>query len=120
MNVRKILTKLLTDKANGFVVEAYSKNSISVNNYSQGTLDITKPGYYPIGVVGVLSSSSYIVHATCYLSAKAIGSATINYYVSNTSSSTRSTNITWYVLWAKMGGVLTNLRKVISRREVVA
>lgn len=84
-----------------FVVENYDKNSVSVNNYTQTTINCVKAGYYPLAIVGWHSSSSYTGVAQCCLINKAVGSCTIDIYLNNTSSSARTTNISYDVLWVK-------------------
>ena len=84
-----------------FVVENYNKSGVSVNNYTQTTIDCTKAGYNPLAIVGWHSSSSYTGVAQCCLINKAVGSCTIDIYLNNTSSSARTTNISYDVLWVK-------------------
>lgn len=84
-----------------FVIENHNKNSVSVNNYTQTTIDCVKAGYYPLAIVGWHSSSSYTGVSQCCLINKAVGSCTIDIYLNNTSSSARTTNISYDVLWVK-------------------
>lgn len=84
-----------------FVVENYTKSGVSVNNYTQTTINCTKAGYYPLAIVGWHSSSSYTGVAQCCLTNKAVGSCTIDIYLNNTTSSARTTNISYDVLWVK-------------------
>lgn len=120
MNLLKLLIGLLNRKLayKDLVVTNHGKNSVSVNNYTTGTILAENAGYYPLGIVGHYSSSSYTGCAQAYLSNKAAGSATINYDLNNTSSSSRTTNISYDVLWAKIGGALRNIKNMlISERR---
>lgn len=111
MNVRKIITKLLTDKTNGYVVESHTTATLTGNgNYDGQILEITKAGYYPIGVVGFSQHgtlSSYLHVFAMFVRNQAVGSGEIYYnrrVIGYSGSSTLSATITFYVLWAKMGG----------------
>ena len=127
MNLRKLLTDLTREKMslNDFVVENHVTPTLTGNgNYDNQTLNITKPGYYPIGIVGFHQGgtlSSYLHTYAMFLQNQAIGSGQIYYnrrVVGYSGSSTLNATITFKVLWAKLGGVLTNLRNAIFSKEV--
>lgn len=88
-----------------FVVETYTSQSKNISGNSTASFEqqISKAGYRPVGVVGTYVSSSNVYIRGAYLTDVANGSATITYYVKNTSSSTQSAvSATTRVLWAKL------------------
>lgn len=91
-----------------FVVEYYESPSVSVSGNSSGSIShrIEKANYRAVGIVGSYVSSSYVFIRGAYLStvdysSSGVGSATIQYYVRNTSSSSQSITATTRVLWVK-------------------
>lgn len=78
-----------------------SSQSIAVNSYLDGALSITKAGYYPLAVSGWDSSTRATPLIRAYLSAQAVGSATLNWLVVNHGASTQTSTNTIYVLWVK-------------------
>lgn len=125
-NVRKLLTKLLTDKASGLVVENHETGNITSSHVQDARLPITKTGYMPIGIVGFNANGTLSSFANVYhwkLVNRVPGSCDIRYYsrITGYSGSTNpSYTIAFHVLWAKMGGVLTNLKNAIFSKEVAA
>ena len=76
--------------------------SIAAGGVNSGTTAISKSGYYPIGVVGYVSSSRYGVPTTFRISGAAVGSGTLNWAIYNPSSAARTPTCTMYVLWVKV------------------
>lgn len=87
-----------------FAVEYYESSSKSISAGSSGSITqgITKTGYYPLGVVGTYCSGTNVPIRGAYLTNVANGSATINYYLRNVSSSAQSVTVTTRVLWVKI------------------
>ena len=89
----------------GFVTENYEvmeSTSIAGGGKSNGTFNITKAGYYPVGVVGLNSpNTSAFVPSRVRLNAQSVGSGTISYEVRNVASSSVTGNFKVDVLWVK-------------------
>lgn len=73
---------------------------------SAGTVVITKSGYYPMGVVGVYVSGTNadkLGFGRARLSARASGSATVQYCLERHGNGFAHSNSVWYVhiLWVK-------------------
>ena len=85
------------------VVETYADHSSkSVGTSGANTsYNISKAGYFPIGVVGFYISSANVLCRACYLTNVQAGSATINYYMRSVSGTNTATQTT-RVLWAKI------------------
>lgn len=125
-NVKAALDKLVSnDSTNStnigkkttyddFVVTSHNSGTISNGNGGAAvkTINITKSGYYPLGIVGYTSKSTNHYNNTemepcithIYLSARNNGSGTIygRTFVSNNSAWTYSSEFTAYVLWVKV------------------
>ena len=88
-----------------FVTENYEvmeSTSIAGGGKSNGTFNITKAGYYPVGVVGLNSpNTSAFVPSRVRLNAQSVGSGTISYEVRNVASSSVTGNFKVDVLWVK-------------------
>lgn len=90
-----------------FVVESHSTSNFNVaaTGYTDGTKDISKIGYYPVGIVGHSthgSSSSFVTIVWEYIDNRANGSGTINFAVRGTrSSAITGMYIDFEVLWVK-------------------
>lgn len=83
-----------------FVVETYSEHSSKSVGTSgaSATYNISKPNYYPLGIVGFYVSNANVVVRGCYLNNIENGSATINYWmrsVSGTNTVTQTTRVLW-------------------------
>lgn len=83
-----------------FVVETYSEHSSKSVGTSgaSATYNISKSGYYPLGIVGFYVSHANVLVRACYLNNIQNGSATINYYmrsVSGTNTVTQTTRVLW-------------------------
>lgn len=76
--------------------------SITAGGVNSGTTNISKSGYYPIGVVGYTSSSRYGVPTSFRISGAAVGSGTLNWAIYNPSDSAKTPTCTMYVLWVKV------------------
>lgn len=94
--------------ADSFVVETYSNHSSKSVGTSGAntTYNITKAGYYPLGIVGTYISNANVLLRAAYLTnvnvddddGTPVGGATINYYmrsVSGTNTVTQTTRVLW-------------------------
>ena len=70
--------------------------NITPNGSKTGTVNVTNPGYYPIGIVGWDSSGTGF-----YMSAASLGAASIYYNASNPHPNTITCYLTIRILWAK-------------------
>lgn len=86
-----------------FVVETYSEHSSKSVGTSgaSATYNISKSGYYPLGIVGFFTSDANVLVRACYLNNVSNGSATINYYMRSISG-TKTVTQTTRVLWVKI------------------
>lgn len=106
--MEKLLTKLID--ASNFVVDSYKTAAFNVaaTGYTSGTLQITKTGYKPVGIIGHTthgSGSSFVSICTEYLSSAGAGTGDIDWAVRGTRSSAISgMQLEFWVLWRKLGG----------------
>ena len=88
-----------------FITENYEvmeSTTVSGGNKSNGEFNITKAGYYPVGVVGLNSpNTSAFVPSRVRLKAQSVGSGTISYEIRNVASSSVTGNFKVDVLWVK-------------------
>lgn len=77
--------------------------ALNSNAVVEGTTNITKAGWYPICVAGWSSSSRFGVLVRAYITNAAKGSGTINWMITNpsTSASVGTPTVIVHVLWAK-------------------
>lgn len=87
-----------------FVVEnhSFSSGSVSANSGKNSTQNVTKSGYMPVCVAGFYTGNASLLWRGCYLTNLASGSATINWYVRNVSSSAVTADLYVRVLWMKV------------------
>lgn len=79
----------------------FSATSIAAEGYKEGTVSISKPGYYPVAISGWSSGTRYFGLVRAYISSASVGSGTLNYMVANHHSSAHSASVTAYVLWVR-------------------
>lgn len=80
-------------------VSSTSATSVAANGYASATVDCSKSGYTPIGVVGIHktgSASGYSVPSNYYFNGN-----TLTVELRNTSSSAATVNIQVFVLYQK-------------------
>lgn len=88
-------------KSKDMVVDTITKanTTVSASGYAEVTIDATKSGYTPIGVVGINKtggSSVYCVPSTFY-----IDNGTFHMYLRNTSTSSATVTVVVSVLYQK-------------------
>lgn len=89
---------------NSFAISSHNvinEASITGNNHILSTTNITKSGWYPVGIVGWSSNTRYAVIGRLCISSASVGSGTIRYEVWNNSETTRQITATAYVLWVR-------------------
>ena len=90
-----------------FIVSKHSTDTLSTDattTASSATLNISKSGYYPLGIVGVYLTGTNFMYVNLfnyYLSAQSNGSGTITYRYRNNSTATFSGTIKFRALWVK-------------------
>ena len=88
-----------------FVTESYTvmeSRSIGAGSHYYDSYNISKAGYYPVGIVGWNSpDTSAFVPSRLRLSAQNVGSGTVSYDVRNTDTSSHSGKLNAEVLWVK-------------------
>lgn len=93
--------------SNDFVVEnVYIVTNLEVAggaNVNPTDVTATKTGYYPIGIVGVISSSLSVAPTRYYLSSRSSGSCVIETRLRNIATSSTTLNFSVNVLWVKEG-----------------
>ena len=70
--------------------------NINPSNSKSGTVNLTKAGYYPIGISGWESTET-----TFHISAASLGKASIYYYAYNPHPNTVTCKLNVRILWAK-------------------
>lgn len=102
LDLKALLTKILTDPKAFFTVENYS---ISIrpgaNTYKNGNFTITKSGYYPLALAGWAMNTTWVFPCAVRLGDQAVGSGKIYYEVRNTSSAAQTNNANVWVVWIK-------------------
>ena len=104
---------ILSDPYNHmFAVTNHSlSHAISANGNGQIALNVTKSGYYPVGVIGydiAGTMSTWLFPFKMGLTNKTTGSARIYCNLKNTGSSASNGTMSISVLWITVGGVLLN------------
>lgn len=103
VNGTATISGLLSPAAISAGLFSVSEHTASLDGTAAGnrtaTASATKSGYYPLGVVGELVSTSGAYSRGFYLTSRAQGSATVNYRIYATGSGAKS--CTAYVLWVK-------------------
>lgn len=83
-------------------IEVFASTTITSGSHKYGTINISKAGYYPVGIVGWNSpDTSAFVPTRLRLSAQSIGSGTISYDIRNVSSSSATGQFKADVFWVK-------------------
>ena len=75
--------------------------SISAGGYSDGTAQLSRTGYYPLGVIGWYSTTRFFCNTRCYIYSRSGNTATLGYMVYNPDSSARTGTAKAYILWLK-------------------
>ena len=75
--------------------------SISAGGVNDNEISISNPGYYPLAISGIHSTTRYFCTIQFCLTNKANGSAKIDYMTYNPSSSSRTGTVKAKVLWLK-------------------
>jgi len=90
------------------VVEAHTTDEITTgaNTSRETTASFTKPGYYPLGIVGyypiwVSGQTSLINFYLMYLSARSSGSTSVYYGLQNTGTGSVGYKLRFYILWVE-------------------
>lgn len=78
-----------------------SSQSISASGYANSSTTISKTGYYPLGIVGWTSNSTYAVPVVLNITSQADGSATVNWYIRNVATSSVTVTFQCKILWYK-------------------
>lgn len=79
----------------------FSVSAISSGNGSGvKTVTFTKPGYYPLGIVGFQSGENDALFTRCKLDSQASGQAVMSYYIRAVAAVSATTGHVW-ILWAK-------------------
>lgn len=102
LDLKALLSKILTHIQ--IVVESttISTTSISANTAAEFTKTVTKSGYYPIGVVGFSCVNGSLVARRMYIDTIASGSCRAVANVRNVSSSSASaSSVTMLILWRR-------------------
>lgn len=89
---------------NSFAISSHNvinEMSITGGNHVTNTTNITKSGWYPVGIVGWSSNTRYAGIGRLCISSASVGSGTIRYEVWNDSETTRQITATAYVLWVR-------------------
>lgn len=76
-------------------------SSISAGSYYDGTLQLSKSGYYPLAVSGWYSTTRYFCNTRCYMYSRVGNTATLGYMIYNPSSSARTGTAKATILWLK-------------------
>lgn len=104
LNEKSMLARLLP--AVKLEVQEHSKAFTQTKStQSSYTSTAEKAGYYPVGIAGWRLSGTgigQIVPYACYLSARSVGSATVNFGLRNNNSNTDISGTFHYtILWQK-------------------
>lgn len=88
--------------------ETATLGTVAANSNKYGALDVSKSGYYPLGIVGYQSSGTNVSGINVYnmyLSDRAVGSCVLYYGLRNVLSSSSITNgvLGFRVLWISVG-----------------
>lgn len=80
-----------------------TSKSIAAEGYTEGSVDISKEGYYPLAIIGSNVNTRYCVVNRAYITdaSRALGSGTINFMVANHHSSAHTVTAYVYVIWVK-------------------
>ena len=85
-------------------VTLVDNSSISAGGYTDGTLQLSKNGYYPLAVSGWYSTTRYFCNTRCYMYGRSGDTATLGYMIYNPSSSARTGTAKATILWLKTRG----------------
>lgn len=89
---------------NSFAISSHNvinEASVAGGNHIYSTTNITKSGWYPVGIVGWSANTRYAVIGRLCISSASVGNGTIRYEVWNNSETTRQITATAYVLWVR-------------------
>lgn len=109
-DLTNILNEVIPTASVNYVVETHIEPlTIAANAYVETTFTITKPGYFPLGIVGyrigwVSGDTGKCNIYSVEMTDKSEGSVTVSYAVYNTTSASVSMNLRVDILWAKVDG----------------
>lgn len=90
--------------SNNFAISSHNvtyETSVTGGDQKTGTTNITKTGWYPIGIVGWSTNTRYAVVGRLRIDSASNGRGTIGYEVWNDSQTTRQITTIAYVLWVR-------------------
>ena len=106
LNVKKLLTKMLNElNTDKYISESKTSSSVSITPNGRGTvsIDVSKSGYTPIGIVGIFVPDTDVFVVNEFFLASA---TTVTVILTNLYSASRASAVRVNVLYRKLGGVL--------------